>query len=93
MTPDDLRRKLRLAMGERRVEEPCRACHGKGYIDRVVQAEVTQSQVAEAIGTTRTGVSTFLSGRQTFGMDVTLRLIDWIEQRASEPTQPEEERR
>jgi plasmid maintenance system antidote protein VapI len=39
---------------------------------------MTQSDVAEAIGTTRTSVSNFLAGKQTFGMDVTLRLIDWL---------------
>lgn len=72
MTPDDLRERLRARMT---ATSPCPTCKGTGTI----KPKVTQEEVAAAIGTTRTSVATFLAGRQTFGMAVTLRLIEWLE--------------
>lgn len=76
---EDLRSRLQVIL-DRSVapgEVECPVCHGTGRVVRNHRT-VTQTDVATAIGTTRTGVSTFLAGRQTFGMAVTLRLLDWL---------------
>lgn len=84
MTIEEIRRALSFSMGQKKVQERCPKCHGQGHIERVVQQAVTQTEVAEAIGTTRSSVNAFLHGKQTFGMEVTLRLLKWLEDREDE---------
>jgi hypothetical protein len=80
VTPDDLRERLRAVLSSGvavQAEVECPTCRGVGKIVRPSRA-FTHSDVAEAIGTQRTSIANFLGGRQTFTMDVTLRLIDWL---------------
>jgi hypothetical protein len=80
-TIDELRERLRAALGTVVVpdsEAECPTCRGTGKVIRQ-RRTVTQADVAEAIGTTRTGVTTFLAGRQGFTMPVTLALLDWLD--------------
>jgi hypothetical protein len=67
-------------------EVECPTCRGAGKIVRPSRA-FTHSDVAEAIGTQRTSIAHFLGGRQTFTMDATLRLIDWLAAQENAPTQ------
>lgn len=73
---DRLRKVLARAVVESR-EVECPTCRGAGHIGQG-RRTVTQTDVAEAIGTSRTSVTNFLAGRQTFTMPVALRLLDWL---------------
>lgn len=87
---DTIRERLRAALetvvvGDNEVE--CPTCRGTG---KIVQRRrtVTQSDVAEAIGTSRTSITNFLAGRQGFTMPTTLALLDWLDAHRTEPGQP-----